>query len=128
MTNVFISHRKGDDRLAEKLADEIRCAGHHVWFDEWEINVGDSIVERMNEGLEGATYVVLCYSSSGVTSPWIAREWMPTLAKQLSGHPVKILPALLTAGLPPAILADLKCADLVHDWDAGVAQLLRAIR
>ena len=128
MANVFISHRKSDDQLAEKLADDIRRAGHQVWFDEWEIGVGDSIVGRMNEGLEGVTYVVLCYSSSGVTSPWIAREWMPTLARQLSGHPVKILPALLTAGLPPAILADLKYADFVRDWDAGVAQLLRAIR
>jgi hypothetical protein len=128
MANVFVSHRKIDDLLAEKLAEEIRRAGHQVWFDEWEINVGDSIVGRMNEGLEGAAYVVLCYSSSGVTSPWIAQEWMPTLARQLGGRPVKILPVVLTGGLPPAILADLKAADLVSDWDAGVKQLLRAIR
>jgi hypothetical protein len=103
-------------------------AGHQVWFDEWNISLGDSIVERINEGLEGTTYVVVCYSSSGVTSPWMSREWMSALARQLNGHGVKVLPVLLTGGDPPAILADLKYADLVTDWAQGVSDLLRAMR
>lgn len=128
MANVFISHRGSDAREAERLANEIRNAGHQVWFDVWNINLGDSIVERINEGLEGATYVVVCYSSSGITSPWMGREWMSALARQLGGHSVKILPVLLTGGDPPAILADLKYADLVSDWSQGVSELLRAMR
>ena len=128
MANVFISHRKSDDSLAEKLAEEVRRDGHQVWFDEWEISVGDSILGRMNEGLEGAAFVVLCYSASGVASPYILREWLPTLDRQLRGHPVKILPVILTGDIPPAILADIKPADLSRDWDEGVRQLLRAIR
>ncbi|MBA3242822.1 MAG: toll/interleukin-1 receptor domain-containing protein [Acidobacteria bacterium] len=128
MANVFISYRKSDEAQAERLATEVRGAGHHVWFDEWEIGLGDSVVGKMNEGLEGATYVVVCYSSSGVTSPWMSSEWMSTLARQLDGHGVKLLPVLLTGGGPPAILADRKDADLVKDWPGGMAQLLRAIR
>ncbi|UCG88410.1 MAG: toll/interleukin-1 receptor domain-containing protein [Gemmatimonadota bacterium] len=128
MANVFISHRGSDTQQAEQLANEIRSVGHQVWLDVWNIDLGDSIVERINEGLEGATYVVVCYSSSGITSPWMSREWMSTLARQLSGHGVKILPVLLTGGDPPAILADLKYADLVSDWSQGVSELLRAMR
>ena len=128
MANVFISHRKSDDLQAERLAHEIRNAGHQVWLDEWNIGLGDSIVERMNQGLEGAMYVIVCYSSSGVDSPWMSREWMSALARQLNGYSVKILPVLLTGGKPPAILADLKYADLVKDWSKGVAELLRAMR
>lgn len=128
MANVLISYRKSDEAQAERLATEVRNAGHHVWFDEWEIGLGDSVVGKMNEGLEGATYVVVCYSSSGVTSPWMSSEWMSTLARQLNGHGIKLLPVLLTGGEPPAILADRKYADLVKDWPDGVAQLLRAIR
>ena len=128
MANVFISHRGSDAQEAERLADEIRNAGHQVWLDKWNISLGDSIVERMNEGLEGATYVVVCYSSSGVTSPWMSREWMSALARQLSGHGVKLLPVLLTGGDPPAILADLKYADLVSDWSRGISELLQAMR
>jgi hypothetical protein len=128
MANVFISHRGSDTQKAERLAVEIRNAGHQVWLDVWEINVGDSIVERINAGLEGATYLVLCYSSSGVTSPWMSREWMSALARQLNGYGVKILPVLLTGGEPPAILADVKYADLVTDWTQGVSELLQAMR
>lgn len=128
MANVFISHRLSDTEAAERLANEVRDAGHQVWFDQWEIGLGDSIVEKMNEGLMEAAYLILCYSSSGVDSPWIGREYMSTLARQLSGHNVKILPVLLTGGEPPAILHDIKYADLVKDWSRGVKELLRAIR
>jgi hypothetical protein len=128
MANVFISYRGSDAPAAERLAEEIREAGHQVWLDEWEIGIGDSIIGRMNEGLEGAAYLVLCYSSSGVMAPWISREWMSALARQLEGQGIKILPVLLTGGTPPAILADIRYADLVADRERGMSQLLRAIR
>ncbi len=128
MSNVFISHRGSDAQQAEQLAIEIRIAGHKVWLDAWKIDLGDSIIERINEGLEGATYVVVCYSSSGVTAPWMSREWMSALARQLNGYSVKLLPVVLTGGVPPAILADVKYANLVKDWQRGVSQLLQAIR
>jgi hypothetical protein len=128
MANIFISHRGNDAQQAERLAIEIRNAGHKVWIDTWEINLGDSIVERINEGLEGATYLVLCYSSAGVNAPWMSREWMSALARQLDGYQVKLLPVVLTGGNPPPILADVKYANLVTDWQQGVAQLLHAIR
>jgi hypothetical protein len=127
MANVFISHRGADTDAAERLAVEIQRAGHPTWFDEWQISVGDSIVARIEQGLHGSHYLILCYSSSGM-SPWMDREWMSALARQLSGHNVKILPALLTGGKPPAILADMKFADLVADWDRGVQAILKALR
>jgi TIR domain len=128
MANVFISHRKQDDTEATQLAEELRSAGHSVWLDEWEIGLGDSIVAKMNEGLTGPVRVVLCYSSSDVLSPWISREWMSALARQLDGHDVRILPVRLTGGDPPALLADIKYADLVKDWPRGIRELLAALR
>ncbi len=127
MANVFISHRGDDLATAERLANELKAAGHSVWLDGWELQIGDSIVGRINAGLSGATYVVLCYSSHGVMAPWMSREWMSALAGQLNGANVKLLPVVLTGGTPPAILADIKYADLVSDWATGVRQLIRAI-
>lgn len=127
VVNAFVSHRGSDALLAEKLAAELKGAGIDVWLDSWEINLGDSIVERMQHGLSGSSYLVLCYSADGVTAPWIGREWMSALARQLDGHDIKILPVRLSGGQPPEILADIKYADLVDNWDLGVAQLLRAL-
>jgi hypothetical protein len=128
MANVFISHRIGDSNEAERLANALKAAGHKVWLDRWALDVGDSIIQEINDGLEGSTYLILCYSSAGVTSPWMGSEWMSTLARQLNGANVRLLPVRLTGGDPPAILADRKYADLVKDWSNGVSQLLAAIK
>ena len=127
MSNIFVSHRVGDAAEALRLAEDMRLAGHSVWLDEWEISIGDSIVERMEEGLQGSTYLVLCYSDAGVLSPWVSREWMSALARQLEGHDVQILPVMLTGNLAPAILADIYAADLRTDWNKGLTLLLRSI-
>lgn len=128
MANVFISHRSDDTQKAVQLAESIRSNGHNVWVDEWDISFGDSIVEKINEGLEGATYVVICYSTAGISSPWMSREWMSALARQLNGAGVKLLPVVLSGGNPPAILADIKYVNLVNDWDTGIEQLIKAMQ
>jgi hypothetical protein len=128
MANVFVSHRGADRDPALRLSAELTRRGHRVWLDDWEIGVGDSIIEKMNEGLTGATYLVLCYSAAGSLSPWMGREWMSALARQLDGAGGRLLPVRLTGGVPPAILADIKYADLVADWPGGVDALCGAIR
>lgn len=127
MPKVFICHRSADKALAEQLAQEIRAAGHDVWLDLWKIGIGDSVVAEIDKGLTATAYLVLCYSAAG-PSDWTDREFHSTLHRQLSGQPVKVLPALLSGGAPPAIVADIKFADLVADWNTGVADLLRAIQ
>ncbi|PYQ25424.1 MAG: toll/interleukin-1 receptor domain-containing protein [Acidobacteria bacterium] len=127
MPSVFISHRSTDADLAEKLAADLKRAGHLVWLDTWEVTVGDDLVERINEGLERSTYLVTCYSSAGM-APWMNKEWMSTLARQMNGAGVKILPARLSGKEAPAILSGTKYADLITDWDQGVADLLKAIK
>jgi hypothetical protein len=128
VAHVFVSHRGVDAHTAGRLAGELRAAGHEVWFDEWAIRLGDSIVGRIDEGLALAAYLVLCCSPSGVHAPWISREWLSALQRQLDGHGIRVLPVLFTGGMAPPILADVKYADLGADWSQGMAQLLRAIR
>ncbi len=127
MASVFISYRGADVAPAERLAQAVRDAGHAVFFAEWDIGVGDSIVARVEAGLQGASYLALCLSASG-SSDWLNREWMSALSRQLAGKGVKVLPVFLTGRERPALLADIKCADMVSDWDCGLAALLRAIR
>ena len=42
------------DRIsAEPLAKELQKRGHSVWFDEWEIGIGDSIIREDERGRIG---------------------------------------------------------------------------
>lgn len=128
MAAIFVSYRAPDAVPAERLANELRSRGHDVWLDTWEISLGDSVIGKMNEGLAKAAYLLLCCSSSGLDSQWVSREWMSTLVRQLRGVDVKILPVRLTGGESPAILADIKHADITKDWDSGVRGLCAVIR
>lgn len=128
MAKIFVSYRSIDLPHVERLASAIRSSGHDVWLDQWEIGLGDSIVQKIGQGLEKSAYLVLCCSSAGNESPWMSREWMSALARQLNGAGIRLLPALLPGGAAPAILADLRYADLGQDWDTGVREILRAIR
>lgn len=126
MANIFLSHRGSDTELAERLAEVLRASGHQVWLDTWEIRVGDQIVEKITGGLEGATFLIVCYSSEGMSS-WMTIEWTSALAAQLSGMGIKVLPARLSGAEAPGILIGTKYADLMADWDKGVRDLLRAV-
>ncbi|MGK4567568.1 toll/interleukin-1 receptor domain-containing protein [Flavobacterium sp. 3HN19-14] len=128
MASIFMSHRIKDNDEAENLANHLRNEGHNVWLDIWEINIGDSILKKMNEGLQSANYLILCYSDEGVESEYISREWYAALHMQLQGKSIKILPVRLTGGTAPAILQDIKYADLAKDYDIGLSQLLKAIK
>lgn len=127
MAKVFISHRGADQVQAAHLAAILRGSGHDVWLDVWEIGVGDSIIEKINDGLANSCFLVLCCSDESSTGAWMNREWMSALARQLDGARIKVLPVLLTGGRPPALLADLKYANLVADWVGGVEALCKAL-
>jgi hypothetical protein len=128
LATVFISHRDDDAVQAARLAKAIEAAGHIVRLDAWEIKVGDSIIQFMNDALTSSNYLVLGYSADGVNGPWISREWMPALAAELETRNIKILPVRLSGTQGPAILADRKYADLTRNFNVGVAALLAAIR
>ena len=128
MANVFICHRGSDLDEAERLAKALQKRRHRAWLDKWNIKIGDSIIARMNEGLGGSTYLIMCLSASGNLAPWMSREWMSFLARQLEAQDVKVLPVRLTGGDLPAILSDIKYANLEVDWDTGLSELLDAMK
>lgn len=127
MAKVFVSHRGADQAVAERLSMALRDRGHKVWIDAWEVELGDSIIEQIDTGLSDCEFLLLCCSDAVSASPWMDREWMSALARQLSGLNVRVLPVRLTGGTLPSILADVKYADLAADWQLGLDAICRAL-
>lgn len=50
----FLSHSSKDKTLAHRLATDIKISGIDVWFDEWEIEIGQSISQKVQLGLKEA--------------------------------------------------------------------------
>lgn len=89
--DVFISHATEDKDFAGPLAHGLRTAGLRVWFDDFELGLGDSLNERINYGLSRSRYGVVVLSPTFFKKHWTQFEMNGFVARQTSGQKV-ILP------------------------------------
>lgn len=81
--DVFLSHSSRDKAVVRELAQRLKGDGVRVWFDEWEIGVGQSIPVRINEGLQGSRVLVLVMSQNAFGSEWATLETQSLLFQDL---------------------------------------------
>ncbi|MBY5904167.1 glycosyltransferase [Rhizobium leguminosarum] len=72
--DVFLSHSSKDKAIVRSLAEGLRSAGLQVWFDEWEMQPGDAIFTKLEEGLEHSRVLALCMSANAFASDWAELE------------------------------------------------------
>jgi hypothetical protein len=125
---VFLAHSSEDKSFVQNLAERLEHADVRVWLDEWEILVGDSIVERIEHGLRESDYLVVVLSRASVSSPWVRRELNSALMRQLADRSITVLPVLKEPCHIPAIIADLYYADCSQSFDKGVTDLVNSIK
>jgi hypothetical protein len=121
---IFISYCSSDAVIAQRIAAALEVVGLSAWVDRREIRPGDSFVERMSEGLEEASYVLLLVSEAASASRWVRREWMSALAA--SG--TVIIPVLIDGCEVPILLRDIVHVDLRQDQQRGIEQIVSFFR
>ena len=72
--DVFLSHSSLDKPVVRDLATRLRDDGLRVWFDEWEIQLGDSVQKKLDDALEQSRVLVLCLSEHAFASDWATLE------------------------------------------------------
>lgn len=73
--DVFISYASEDKAdAASPLAEALRRAGVRVWLDGFEIQIGDSIRAKIDEGLAHSRYGVAILSDAYFRKAWTGRE------------------------------------------------------
>lgn len=112
LVQAFICHASEDKPIAREIANGLLSLGSEVWFDEWEIKVGESIVMKINEALERITHLVVLLSKNSVDKPWVKRELSSSLMRQLSVQAITILPVVIDGCEVPPLLSDIKYANL----------------
>jgi hypothetical protein len=129
MSKVFLSHNHADKPFARKLAADLRQAGHTVWIDEAEIMVGDSLIEKIRQGLDEVDFVVAILSAASIDSPWVQRELDIASNREIAEKRVVVLPLLREQVKLPGFLQGKLYADFTDDshYEESFNQLLRPL-
>lgn len=96
--DVFISHASADKkRYVDKLASALSKANVSFWLDSNEIEWGDNVANRINDGLAKSKFGLVCFSSAFLQRPWPENEVSALLGLQSSSRTKKMLPLVLNS-------------------------------
>lgn len=129
MSSIFLSHSHENKSFARKLGSDLRKHGHIVWIDEAEILVGDSLIEKIRNGLDKVDYVVAILSKASVESEWVKRELDIAMNREIHEKRVVVLPILLEDMELPGFLKGKMYADfrLEENYATSLSLLLRGL-
>ena len=89
--DLFISHATEDKDLAGPLAHALRAAGLRVWYDEYELSIGNSLRQSIDTGLARSRFGIVVISPYFLQKNWTQYELDGLHARQMTGERV-ILP------------------------------------
>lgn len=132
--DCFISHASEDKKvLVERLAHSLQHLGVTVWYDDFELTVGDSLTRKIDRGLSTSKYGLIVLSKAFISKPWPEYELRGLSAREIGSDKVilpiwyKITRDDILRFSPP--LAD-KLAIVTNGRNIGkvVSEVLRVIR
>jgi hypothetical protein len=93
---VFVSHASEDkERFVIPFATALRERGVDAWVDQWEMQIGDSLVDKIfEEGLRGAAAVLIVLSDASIRKPWVREELNTAVVARIK-RGAKLIPIIL---------------------------------
>jgi len=125
---AFISHSSKDKSLIRQLASDLKANGVDVWLDEREILIGDSIAEKIGQGLAESDYFIIAVSVHSAQSEWVKRELNNAIVKEIEKRKTIIFPIKLNDVQMPSLINDKLYADFTTSYKEGFSKLLNAIK
>lgn len=90
--DVFISHASEDkDIVVRPLANELSNGGLKIWYDEFELKIGDSLRRKIDIGLANSKFGIVVLSRSFFGKGWPNYELDGLVTRAVSGEQI-ILP------------------------------------
>lgn len=126
---VFLSHNFADKPFVRKLATDLESHGVKYWLDEAEIKVGESLVEKIREGIDNYDYLLAVLSQNSIESPWVQRELDIATNQEIADRKVKVLPVMYQAVEMPGFLLGKRYADFTNpdNYQASFKDLIQSI-
>lgn len=125
--SVFISYSSKDVVFVGRLAAELIKKRIKVWLDKFEMQAGDSLIDKIQDGLDNADFLVVVLSKNSVESQWCKKELNSILMEEIEEKQTRIIPILIDDCKVPVFLREKLYVDFRKDFDAGIGELLRPL-
>lgn len=90
--DVFISHASEDkDEVVRPLANALRSEGLSVWYDEFELKIGDSLRRKIDKGLANSRFGIVVLSKDFIRKGWTNYELDGIITKSVTNEQI-VLP------------------------------------
>ena len=131
--DVFICHASEDKQdFVKPLAEALIARGLKVWYDEFDLNLGDSLRRSIDRGLRDSRFGIVVLSHPFFSKEWPQRELDGLAARETSSGEKVILPIwhnITKEGVlrysPP--LADRVAISSTKGLEAVVTEILKVI-
>ena len=120
---IFISYNREDSAFADKLAKNLAMRKHNIWMDRWELNVGDSLIEKIQSALNSSSAILVILSKHSVASEWCKKELNSGLVRELAEKQVLLLPCVIEDCEIPLFLREKLYADFRENYDEAFEQV-----
>jgi len=130
---VFLCHAEEDREIVKSIGYWLKTEkGLDVWLDDWCLTPGDSLIEKIGEGIESSDKLVVFLSPAAVESNWVKKEVANGLIMEIAeekGLGSKfVIPAYLKECKIPILLRDKVYANFVNKpFETAREELYRGI-
>lgn len=143
MKDLFLCHGGADKAWVRELGARLEAewiGDRHieVFFDEWDIDQGDNVVSKIDQGLKEARLVAVVLSPAMLKREWPEAEWTARFMSDPKGRKGQLLPILLHDRDPetnelidiPMLLRPIRRFDFSKpsNFEAEFAELIRKLR
>lgn len=110
---IFLSHNYNDKPVVEQVAVRLKDVFglENVFYDSWSIQPGDSIIEKMNEGLSNCKFFFFFISRNSLNSAMVKLEWQNALVKAAQKN-IRFIPIRMDETQMPFLLTQSLYIDL----------------
>lgn len=106
---AFLCHSSTDKSVVKEIAEYLENNNIEIWLDEWEMTPGDSLADKISQGLESSDRIIVFISPESIKSNWVKQELSVALGMEINGLKGEkfIIPVLLNnLTLMPIMLID----------------------
>lgn len=124
---LYLAHASADKGFVRRVYADLKVVGHDPWLDEYDINVGESIVDKIQSGIDQSDFLILFMSKNALNSDWVRVEWQTKFWTEIGSTSPKVLVALINDCELPQLLRAKKYADFTRSYSDAFEGILRAI-